>query len=53
MGEMERISCGGAGNDELRRDNGAYKFHCGAGTDKIIDFNQSQDDIKANDCEQY
>ena len=30
---------------------GADLFQCGAGNDKITDFNPSEGDKKANDCE--
>ena len=49
-GGNDKIS-GLAGNDKLNRTDGKDLLRGSNGDDKIVDFSQSQGDIKANDCE--
>ena len=51
-GGNDKIS-GLAGNDKLNRTDGKDLLRGSNGDDKIVDFSQSQSDIKANDCEYF
>jgi Ca2+-binding RTX toxin-like protein len=56
-GDNNDILQGGSGDDILSGDRGTFgvrsadRFDCGQGTDRIVDFNKVEGDMKAANCE--
>jgi hypothetical protein len=51
--EGNDLLSGGDGNDALSGHEGADTFDCGAGTDRIRDYNPAEGDKKSTNCENF